>query len=109
MKLLLFDVKLPLSLYFKDAYNVSIFREPLEPGLKLAVTLRNLATGTNYADLMYSFRVALNTISLFVPEVCEAIYSAYKDEVMPDKSQRKIGCAYHPSLKVSGTFHLWCV
>uniref|UniRef100_UPI00358F14B8 uncharacterized protein n=1 Tax=Myxine glutinosa TaxID=7769 RepID=UPI00358F14B8 len=33
---------------------------------------------------MYSFRVARNSISRFVPEVCEAIISAYKEEVMPD-------------------------
>ena len=32
-------------------------------------------------SLQYSFRVAHNTISRFVPEVCRAIYEEYKEEV----------------------------
>lgn len=55
-------------------------RPPLEPGLKLAVTLRFLATGESYHSLSYQFRVAHNTISLFVPEVCEAIREEYLAE-----------------------------
>jgi len=58
-------------------------RTPLEPALKLAVTLRYLATGNHYKSMAYDFRVAPNTISKFIPEVCEAITEAYKDEVMP--------------------------
>ena len=59
------------------------FREPLEPGLKLAITLRHLATGYSYKTLMYGFRVAHNTICNFVPEVCQAIIDEYAAEVMP--------------------------
>ena len=56
------------------------FRQPLPAGLNIAITLRYLATGDSYKSLMHFFRVALNTISLFVPEVCEAIYQIYKNE-----------------------------
>ncbi|XP_041483828.1 putative nuclease HARBI1 [Lytechinus variegatus] len=57
------------------------YRQPLDPGLKLAITLRYLATGNSYKTLQYAFRVAHNTISLFIPEVCQAIISEYQDEV----------------------------
>ena len=58
------------------------FRAPLEPGLKIAVTLRYLATGNTYRSLQYGFRVASNTISLFIPETCEAIIDEYSEEHM---------------------------
>ena len=51
--------------------------------MKLAVTLRHMATGACHlqtADV--SFRVAENTISLFVPKVLEALIKTLKDEVM---------------------------
>ena len=51
----------------------TIFLESLPAGLKVAITLRYLSTGDAYKTLLYAFRVAFNTISLFVPEVCEAI------------------------------------
>ena len=53
----------------------------MSPALKLAVTLRFLATGMSYRALSFSFRVAHNTISLFVPQVCQAIVEEYTDEV----------------------------
>ena len=49
----------------------------------MAVTLRHLATGASYAELMYSFRVGKNTISKFIPEVLEAIILEYSEEVLP--------------------------
>ena len=66
------------TIWKKDTF----YRKALDPGLKLALTLRYLASGDSYHTLMYSFRVPVSTISLFVPEVCEAIIGAYKDEVI---------------------------
>ena len=37
-------------------------REPLEEGLKLAVTLRHLVAGTMYSDMQYGWRVPENTV-----------------------------------------------
>ena len=59
------------------------YRDPLDPGLKLAVILRHLATGNSYTDLAYAFRVPNNSISKFVPEVCQAILDEYLEEVVP--------------------------
>ncbi|XP_060561418.1 uncharacterized protein LOC132721174 [Ruditapes philippinarum] len=59
------------------------WRKALDPGLKLAVTLRHLEAGDSYPSLSYDFRVARTTISLFIPEVCEAIVQTYSEEVIP--------------------------
>ena len=39
------------------------WRAPLDPGLKVALTLRHLASGANYHDMQYAWRVPHNTIS----------------------------------------------
>ena len=40
----------------------TLMRDPVSPGVKLAVTLRHLATGDSYTTLQYAFRVASATI-----------------------------------------------
>ena len=57
-------------------------RSPLEPGLKLAVTLRHLASGAKFSELQYGWRIPPNSLSIVVREVCQAICDEYMDEVM---------------------------
>ena len=58
------------------------WRKPLDVGIRVAITLRFLATGATYKDMSYNWRVAQNTISIFVPETCEAIIAEFSIEVM---------------------------
>ena len=58
-------------------------RKCLDPGLKLAITIRHLASGDKYPTLQYDFRVARKTICSIIPEVCRAIVLEYKDELIP--------------------------
>ena len=60
----------------------------MQPGLKLAIILRYLASGDTFHGLSFAFRVAHNTISLFVSELLEAIVDEYGDEVVavPDNA-----------------------
>ena len=46
----------------------------------MAIPLRFLATGESSHSLTHRVRVAHNTISLSVPEVCEALLEEYRDE-----------------------------
>lgn len=60
----------------------TFMRKALEPGIKVAITLRYLATGEPYPSLQYGFRVARNTIVKFIPTICNAIADEYMGEVM---------------------------
>ena len=66
------------------------FRRPVPPGLRVAVTIRFLATGDTYQSLSFAFRVAANTISLIVPETCRAIISVYGETLvkLPQSSRQ---------------------
>lgn len=57
-------------------------REAIAAREKLALTLRFLATGESYSSLHYQFRISVSSIALIVPEVCQAVYDALKDEFL---------------------------
>ena len=59
------------------------FRKCIDPGLRIAITLRYLATGDSYKSLQYGFRVAYNTISKIIPDTIPAILNEYMEESMP--------------------------
>jgi len=63
-----------------------VARQPLSPGLKIAVTLRYMATGESTRSLAFQFRLGHNSISLFIPQVCEAIRAEYQAEQMTTPS-----------------------
>ncbi|XP_021376400.1 protein ALP1-like [Mizuhopecten yessoensis] len=58
------------------------FRPALDPGMKLALTLRHLASGDSYASQKFGWRVPHNTQSQVVREVCHAILDEYLDEML---------------------------
>ena len=60
----------------------TFWRKALDPGLRIAITLRYMATGDSYKTLQYGFRVAHNTISKIIPETCEAISLVLSHEVL---------------------------
>lgn len=56
-------------------------RKAIPPAARLAITLRFLATGDNYKSLHFLFKVSSQIISVIIPEVCEALIEALKNEV----------------------------
>ncbi|XP_021356581.1 uncharacterized protein LOC110452404 [Mizuhopecten yessoensis] len=50
--------------------------------MKLALTLRHLASGDSYASQKLGWRVPHNTQSLVVREVCHSILDEYLDEML---------------------------
>ena len=57
-------------------------RDALSPSIKLAATIRLLATGASYTDLQHLFRIHKSTLARIIPEVCSAIYENLKDQYM---------------------------
>ena len=56
----------------KQATN---YRAPLSVGMKLAITLKHLATGESYTSLSYQFMVERSSISTLISELCRVIQS----------------------------------
>ena len=83
-------MRLPMELYDEVLARITPlitkedtwWRKALDPGLKFACTMSHLASGDSYSRLKCYFRVPSNTMSVFVPEVCQAIIDEYAAEVI---------------------------
>ena len=58
-------------------------RPALDAGMKLAMTLRHLATGDQCHTLQYDFRCGYSTVVWSVHDVYQAIIQKLNDDVMP--------------------------
>lgn len=56
-------------------------RKAIPARIRLAITLRYLATGDDYESLHFLFKVSPQIISQIIPEVCFALTKALKDEI----------------------------
>lgn len=63
--------------------KVHFTREPLDPGLRLSLTLRYLASGDNMASLHYLYRVGKSTVPKIIVETTEAIWLTLQSQVLP--------------------------
>ncbi|CAH2011589.1 unnamed protein product [Acanthoscelides obtectus] len=63
------------------------WREPICPEERLLITLRYLATGIQFRQLAFSFRISKSAISTIVPQVCKAIWTQLVRKHMPEPSE----------------------
>ena len=62
-------------------------REAIPISMRLAVTLRFLATGDSYHTLMYIFHISVPAISTITLEVCQAVIKSPKGYVEVSKKR----------------------
>ena len=66
----------------------TVMRDSISAHDRLCVTLRFLASGCSYKDLMFAFRISVPAISKLVPKVCRALYKTLQKEYLSIPSTR---------------------
>lgn len=61
--------------------NDTQLRLAIPAKLRLAITLRYLATGDSFKSLHYLFKVSSEIISRIIPDVCKALISVLGEQV----------------------------
>ncbi|ESO93929.1 hypothetical protein LOTGIDRAFT_105031, partial [Lottia gigantea] len=86
-------------------------RPALDPCIKLALTLRHLASGDRYSSQRFGWRIPHNTQSPVVRKVCHAILDEYLDEMLtclstPEKWNQVADRFYHRWNPCPGTTYV---
>ena len=74
-------------LYDKIQKQHTNWREPILPHVRLAITLRHLATGESKRSLSYQYLVGRLTVTNIVAETTKAIWDVLKDKYMKAPTQ----------------------
>ena len=56
-------------------------RDSIPAKIRLAITLRFLASGDSFESLHFLFKISSSLISRIIPEVCAALNEVLKDEI----------------------------
>ena len=54
----------------------TVFRDAIEPGLKLAVTLHHLAEEASHVSIENHYRLGRSTVSAAIYDTCESLWKA---------------------------------
>lgn len=69
-------------MHLKIVKQDTVMRFAISSRVRLAVTLRYIATGDSYRSLEFLTHISRKTISKFVPEVLKAIIEALQGEYL---------------------------
>lgn len=58
----------------------TVMKEVISPRMRLIATLRYLATGNSFQDLIFSTRIAPNTLSQIIPETLQSIIKVLEEK-----------------------------
>ena len=70
----------------------TLMRDAISPGARLEACLIFLASEQSYSRLQFSTRISPSSLSILIPETCQAIYDALKLEYMKVCNYSKIPC-----------------
>ncbi|GFO04838.1 protein antagonist of like heterochromatin protein 1 [Plakobranchus ocellatus] len=70
--------------------ETSNFRRPIDPELRLMLTLRHLSTGASFQSLHFEFRVGESTARMTVYDVCEAIWKKLGPKELPPQTRESL-------------------